>query len=454
MDKSAWKKDIHIFEALGVKMLLDVNSSSLHLIDDLIYDILKLEDLDEGRVVEALRGKYSDFQIVQGLEEIRGLIDEGLLFTPEVLLPVRNEVKPVVKALCLHVAHDCNLSCTYCFASDGHFGGERMLMGEEVGKKAIDFLMESSSFRRHVEVDFFGGEPLLNMDVVKKVVAYGYEEAEKRDKIIKFTLTTNGLLLDGDNAQYLNDEKMSVVLSLDGRPEVHDRMRKTKGKKGSYHIVAPKILDFVQRRNGENYYVRGTYTHFNPDFAADAFHLADLGFKEISLEPVVAKDEDYALTEDDLPILFQEYEKLAAEYVKRKRENRGFNFFHFNLDLSGGPCVSKRLSGCGAGFEYLAVSPEGDLYPCHQFVGQREYKVGNVEEGIRNFELAQSFRNAHIYNKEECKVCWARFFCSGGCHANALAFNGDLLHPYFLGCELEKKRVECALAAQGLLSLE
>jgi uncharacterized protein len=454
MDKSAWKKDIHIFEALGVKMLLDVNSSSLHVIDDLIYDILELEDLDEGRVVEALRGKYSDFQIVQGLKEIRGLMDEGLLFAPEVLLPVRNEVKPVVKALCLHVAHDCNLSCAYCFASDGHFGGERMLMGEEVGKKAIDFLMESSAFRRHVEVDFFGGEPLLNMDVVKKVVAYGYEEAEKRDKIIKFTLTTNGLLLDGDNVQYLNDEKMSVVLSLDGRPEVHDRMRKTKGKKGSYHIVAPKIIDFVQRRNGENYYVRGTYTHFNPDFAADAFHLADLGFKEISLEPVVAKDEDYALTEDDLPVLFQEYEKLAAEYVKRKRENRGFNFFHFNLDLSGGPCVSKRLSGCGAGFEYLAVSPEGDLYPCHQFVGQREYKVGNVEEGIRNFELAQSFRNAHIYNKEECKVCWARFFCSGGCHANALAFNGDLLHPYFLGCELEKKRVECALAAQGLLSLE
>ncbi len=445
--------NIHKFSQNGLNILLDINSGSIHVIDEITWDFLDvLESVrgDWGQAEKQLALKYTQEEINTVRQELEELINSNLLFTPEsdfaIYQPAKN---PVVKALCLHVAHDCNLRCGYCFAGTGAFGGSRSLMTESIGKKSIDFLLKASQNRRHVEIDFFGGEPLLNFAVVKELVKYGQEQAQKLDKVIKFTLTTNGVLLNDEIMEFLNENKMSAVLSLDGRPEVNDRMRPFPGGQGSYALIKDKLLNFVESRNHEDYYVRGTYTGFNPDFAQDVKHLADLGFKEISVEPVVTEPtEAYALREEQLPYLKEQYEVLTDYYWQCHQEGRPFNFFHFNVDLTQGPCLPKRLSGCGAGHEYLAVSPEGDLYPCHQFMGKEEYKIGHVSEGIKNKELCRAFQNSHVLHKEECKNCWARFYCSGGCHANNLAYGGSLVKVYKLGCELQRKRLECAIYLQ------
>lgn len=435
--------------------MLDVNSGAVHIFDELAWDILDVFGILSN---EEIIAKYS---ISKSSEEVREVIDEleqlkaeGLLFSEDsydYTGITGDSFKPVVKSLCLNVSHDCNLNCKYCFAGSGHFGGERALMSLETGKKAIDFLIEMSGGRKHLEVDFFGGEPLMNLAVVKELVSYGREKAANADKEFKFTLTTNALLLNEEAKEFLNKENISVVLSLDGRPEVNDAMRLTAGAgSGSYKYIMPKISSFIESRGNENYFVRGTYTRNNLDFHKDVLHLADLGYKYISVEPVVGPpDEEWSFKEEDIEVLSEEYNSLVKEYLSRKESGNPFDFFHFNLDLNNGPCLPKRLSGCGAGFEYLAVTPEGDLYPCHQFVGREEYKLGNVKEGVQNFHVMRSFRDAHVYNKEKCKKCWAKFHCGGGCHANAEAANGNIMKPYSIGCELEKKRLECAIYIQA-----
>ena len=348
----------------------------------------------------------------------------------------------------------CNLRCGYCFAGSGNFGGDRSVMSAEVGRQAIDFLIAHSGARINSEIDFFGGEPLLNFSVVKEIVAYGKQQAALQGKKFKFTLTTNAVLLDESVIAYLNENNISVVLSLDGRPQVHDRMRPDCGGGGSYAQVRPRISRLVESRNNEGYYVRGTYTKLNPDFDADVLHMADLGYRQLSVEPVVGNGEDYAFTAEDLPALYAAYDRLTEAYLSRKREGRPFNFFHFNVDINHGPCVAKRLSGCGAGHEYFAVTPAGDLYPCHQFVGREEFKMGDVWQGMVKKDLSLKFRRNHIFNKEECSGCWARYYCSGGCHANAQAFHNDITKPYQLGCELQKYRLECALYIQVKQALD
>lgn len=442
---------IHKFEIDGVKILLDVNSGAVHVLDDLAWKMVDLyPTVPEDELVNRFAGPYPEEEVREVLAELRQLEADGLLFAADnqeaqYVLPEN----PVAKSLCLHVAHDCNLRCRYCFAGKGHFGGERGLMPADTGRAAIDFLMQASGARRHCEIDFFGGEPLMNFNVVKKLVAYGREESAKYGKEIKFTLTTNALLLDEAAAQFLNRAGISVVLSLDGRPEVHDRMRPTPGGQGSYRAVTDRILPFAAGRSHDNYYVRGTYTRFNLDFADDVLHMADLGLKRLSVEPVVAPpQDDGAFREEDILAIGREYEKLAREYNRRHEAGEPFDFFHFNLDLEQGPCLPKRLTGCGAGHEYLAVTPEGDLYPCHQFVGREQYRVGDVRQGLVKRDVMKVFQQAHIYNKEKCRACWAKFYCSGGCHANAEAANGNVYEPYELGCAIAKKRLECAIFVQ------
>lgn len=445
---------IHKFILNGMHIVLDVNSGAVHVVDQLVYDILDIFDgTNEAEALAAMTGKYPAAEVAEVLEELKTLVAEEKLFSPNLTVPLTFSDKPLVKSVCLHVAHDCNLRCGYCFAGTGDFGHDRGMMSKEVGERAVDFIIENSGPRKHCEIDFFGGEPLMNMDVVKHVVAYVRKREAETGKIFKLTLTTNGVLLTDDNIQYLNDNNISLVLSLDGRPEVHDKMRPFANGQGSYAQVAPKITKAIQSRNDQNYYLRGTFTGYNLDFAADVLSMADAGFTQLSVEPVVAKDCDYALTEEHLPQLFAEYEKLADAYVERKLNGNGFDFFHFNVDLNNGPCVAKRLSGCGAGHEYFAVTPEGDLYPCHQFVGREDYLLGTVFDGVNNQELPQQFRQTHVLNKEECRECWARFYCSGGCHANADLFHGRIDQPYEVGCELQKKRLECALMVQAKLAL-
>lgn len=445
---------IHKFHINGMYLLLDVNSGAVHVIDKLVYDVLDIFDgANDAAVLAALAGVYGEEAVKEALTELHELIDQGLLFTPELTVPPTFSDKPIVKSLCLHVAHDCNLRCRYCFAGTGDFGHDRGLMTKEVAERAVDFLIESSGPRRHCEIDFFGGEPLLNMDVVRHTVDYVHCRAAATGKIFKLTLTTNAVLLDDDIINYLNEHNISLVLSLDGRREVHDRMRPDALGGGSYDEVVANIKRAVASRNDQNYYVRGTFTAHNIDFAADVLAMADLGFSQLSVEPVVGKDSDYALREEHLPELFHQYELLAAAYLERKLAGQGFDFFHFNLDINNGPCVAKRLSGCGAGHEYFAVTPTGELYPCHQFVGRDEFCLGTVFEGVKNTALPQLFRQAHVLNKEACRRCWARFYCSGGCHANAHLFHGDINQPYELGCALQKKRLECALMIQAKLSL-
>lgn len=448
------KKKVHKFYMNGMHILLDINSGAVHVIDEMVYAIMDVFNGENDEFVIANFGeKYGKEAVTEALSELHGLMEAGTLFAPDLDVPPTFSAKPLVKSLCLHVAHDCNLRCQYCFAGTGDFGHDRGLMTQQVAERAIEFIIENSGPRRQSEIDFFGGEPLLNMDVVKKTVAYVRRREQETGKVFKLTLTTNAVLLNDDIIAYLNENNISLVLSLDGRREVHDKMRPNAGGKGSYDQVVANIKRAVDSRNDQNYYVRGTFTAFNTDFAADVLAMADLGFTQLSVEPVVGKDADYVLSEEHLPELFAQYEQLAQVYLERKLKGEGFDFFHFNLDINNGPCVAKRLSGCGAGHEYFAVTPDGDLYPCHQFVGREEYLLGNVFDGLKNTELPLQFRQAHVLNKEACRSCWARFYCSGGCHANAQLFNGNINQPYELGCELQKKRLECALMIQAELAI-
>lgn len=449
---------IHQYKNNGYSIVLDVNSGSVHVVDDLVYDVIA--KLDQGATEEettaALKAVYPEQEIAEAMEECRELKDAGVLFTEDVYEKAIIDYKArktVVKALCLHIAHDCNLACKYCFAEEGEYHGRRALMSFEVGKKALDFLIANSGQRRNLEVDFFGGEPLMNWQVVKDLVAYGREQEKIHNKNFRFTLTTNGVLLNDEIMDFCNKEMANVVLSVDGRKEVHDRMRPFRSGAGSYDLVMPKFKKFADSRNQERYYVRGTFTHHNLDFSKDVLDLADQGFKQISVEPVVAQDsEEYALKKEDIPKICEEYDKLAAEMVKREKEGKGFTFFHYMIDLTGGPCVYKRLSGCGSGTEYLAVTPWGDLYPCHQFVGNEKYLMGNVDEGITKTEIVDEFKCCNVYTKEKCRNCFAKFYCSGGCAANSYNFHGTIQDAYDIGCELQRKRVECAIMIKAALA--
>ena len=447
---------VHQYKNNGYNIVLDVCSGSVHVVDDLVYDVIALyEDNTPEEIADKL-SKYSKEDVLEACDEIGQLKEAGQLFTEDVYKDAIVDFKKrktVVKALCLHIAHDCNLACKYCFAGEGEYHGDRSLMSYEVGKKALDFLIANSGNRVNLEVDFFGGEPLMNFQVVKDLVAYGRSQEKEHNKKFRFTLTTNGVLLDDDVMEFANKEMANVVLSIDGRKEVHDAMRPTRNGKGSYDLIIDKFKKMAELRNQTNYYVRGTFTHHNTDFSKDVLHLADLGFKQISMEPVVAgPDMVYAITPEDVSKICEEYDLLAKEMVKREREGKGFNFFHFMIDLSGGPCIYKRLSGCGSGTEYLAVTPWGDLYPCHQFVGMEDFKVGNVDEGVTNTEVVDEFKLCNVYAKPKCRDCFARFYCSGGCAANSYNFHGNLTDAYEVGCDLEKKRVECAIMIKAALA--
>lgn len=433
-----------------MKLVADVNSGAVHVFDDAAFDVLEYyKQCSREEISDKLAAKYGTARVEEAYEEIKALEGMEQLFSDDPLADWLPEVetKPVVKALCLHVSHDCNLRCKYCFAATGDFGVKRTLMSAGTGKKAIDFIIEASGNRRNLEIDFFGGEPLMNFEVVKEITAYAEEKGRERNKNFRFTLTTNALLLNEENKKFINEHMGNIVLSIDGRQQVNDRMRFRVDGSGCYDAILPKIKDMADSRGQDKYYVRGTFTRENLDFSEDVLHLADQGFKQISVEPVVAgKDSGYDIREEDLPVLFEEYEKLALEYVKRHKEGNGFNFFHFMVDLSQGPCAIKRLKGCGSGHEYVAVTPEGDIYPCHQFVGMDDFKIGNVNSGPDlNKSTVDRFKSANINNNEACRSCWAKFYCSGGCAANAYQFNGDIGKPYAIACELEKKRLECSL---------
>ena len=416
----------------------------------------KLSEEVAREVMERLSPTYGEAEVQEALDEIQYLIDaEELLTTDQYHDYVVDfkKRKTVVKALCLHIAHDCNLACQYCFAEEGEYHGRRALMSFEVGKKALDFLIANSGNRRNLEVDFFGGEPLMNWEVVKQLVEYGRSKEKEYNKNFRFTMTTNGVLLNDEIMEYCNREMSNVVLSLDGRKEVNDKMRPFRGGKGSFDLIVPKFQKFAEMRGDRDYYVRGTFTRHNLDFSKDVMEFADLGFRSMSIEPVVAKpEEEYAIREEDLPQIMEEYDHLAEEYIKRKKEGRGFNFFHFNIDLNQGPCVAKRLSGCGSGTEYLAVTPWGDLYPCHQFVGQEEFLLGNVDTGVTNERIRDEFKLCNVYAKDKCRDCFARFYCSGGCAANSYNFHGSITDAYDIGCAMQKKRIECAIMIKAALA--
>lgn len=455
---------IHKYKQLGLNIVLDVYSGSVHVVDDVFYDMLAFieEPFSEEKYtlsyfVSELSDKYTEDEIKEALEEMTGLFSEGLLFSEDSYAGIAKHwnKKSVVKALCLHIAHDCNLRCKYCFADTGEFHGKRSMMSAEVGKKAIDFVIANSGSRKNIEIDYFGGEPLMNFGVVKEITEYAKEQGEIHGKNFRFTITTNGILLNDEVKEYVNKNMSNVVLSLDGRKETNDRMRYRVDGSGSYNSIVPKFIDLAESRNQDNYYVRGTFTSQNLHFSEDVLHMADLGFKQTSVEPVVAPEtEDYALTKEHIPVVFAEYEKLAEEYVKRRKEGKAFNFFHFMVDLDQGPCVIKRLSGCGSGHEYLAVTPDGDIYPCHQFVGNEDFKMGTVFDGSLDEDIRLNFEKSNVYTKEKCRDCFAKFYCSGGCPANAYNFNKDINKPYDLACEFERKRVECAIAIEAVKALE
>ncbi len=450
---------VHQYRNNGYNIVLDVNSGAVHVVDDVTYEVIPLfETSTKEEIAENLKERYSETEIAESYEEIQELCARGELFTEDAYQNYMEDFKArptVVKALCLHIAHDCNLKCRYCFAEEGEYHGRRALMSYEVGKAALDFLIANSGNRRNLEVDFFGGEPLMNFEVVKQLVAYGREQEKIHNKNFRFTLTTNGVLLDDEVMEFVNQEMANVVLSIDGRKEVNDRMRPFPKGAGSYDLIVPKFQRLADSRKQERYYVRGTFTHHNLDFSQDVLHLAELGFKQISVEPVVAQPEDeYALREEDLPSLFEEYDRLAVEMVRRRREGNDFNFFHFMIDLEGGPCVAKRLSGCGSGTEYLAVTPWGDFYPCHQFVGNEKFLMGNVKDGIQNTKLQNEFKCCNVYAKEKCRDCFAKFYCSGGCAANSYNFHGSITDAYDIGCQLQRKRIECAIMIQAALAEE
>lgn len=453
---------IHQYKNNGYNIILDVNSGSVHVVDDVAYDVIGMyEEEDQAAITKQICEKYKDTgitpdelqELYEELEEMRA---DGTLFTEDTYKEGVIDFKQrqtVVKALCLHIAHACNLSCRYCFAGEGEYRGDRSLMSYETGKKALDFLVANSGSRKNLEVDFFGGEPLMNFEVVKKLVAYGRSLEAENDKHFRFTLTTNGVLLDDEIIEFANQEMDNIVLSIDGRKEVHDRMRPNKNGDGSYDLILDKFKKVAASRNQTRYYVRGTFTHYNLDFVEDVLHLADEGFEQISVEPVVAgPEEPYAIREEDIPVICEGYDRLAKEMIKREKEGKGFNFFHYMIDLSGGPCVYKRLSGCGSGTEYLAVTPWGDLYPCHQFVGNEDFLLGNVDDGIVNNRVRDEFKLCNVYAKEACRDCFARFYCSGGCAANAYNMHQRIDQPYEIGCELQKKRIECAIMIRAALA--
>ena len=450
---------VHQYKLNGYNIVLDTASGSVHTVDEVAYDIIEMyKTHSEEEIISKILEKYSHLpdvtreEVIECLGDIRALEDAGKLFSVDVYEKLACNYKnnsKVIKALCLHVAHTCNLNCSYCFASQGKYQGDRALMSFEVGKRAFDFLIENSGDRRNLEVDFFGGEPMMNFDVVKKLVAYARSIEKEHNKNFRFTFTTNGVLLDEEVMDFLNAEMSNVVLSLDGRREVNDHFRKDYSGKGSYDVIVPKFQRLVEKRGGKNYYVRGTFTHNNVDFTNDLFHMADLGFTELSMEPVVCPPGDpYALTEEDLPKLFEQYEILAKEMIKRKKEGRPFTFYHYMLDLKNGPCIYKRITGCGSGTEYMAVTPWGELFPCHQFVGDPKYSLGNIFDGIKNTDVQDEFRSCNAYAREECRDCWARLYCSGGCAANAYHATGSIGGIYEYGCKLFKKRIECAVMMQ------
>ena len=438
---------------------MDINSGAVHVVDDVVYDVVAdYESCSRDELIDKLSGIYALSDIQEAVSEVERLKEAGELFAEDEYQDYVIDFKKrqtVVKALCLHIAHDCNLACRYCFAEEGEYHGRRALMSFEVGKKALDFLIANSGSRRNLEVDFFGGEPLMNWEVVKQLVEYGRSQEKEHNKNFRFTLTTNGVLLNDEIMEFCNREMSNVVLSLDGRREVNDRMRPFRSGKGSYDLIVPKFQKFAQSRGTKDYYVRGTFTRNNLDFSRDVLHFADLGFDKMSIEPVVASpDEPYAIREEDLPQIMEEYDRLAREYIERQKEGRGFTFFHFMIDLDQGPCVAKRLSGCGSGTEYLAVTPWGDFYPCHQFVGQEGFLLGNVEEGITNTAVRDEFKMCNVYAKEKCRNCFARFYCSGGCAANSYNFHGSITDAYDIGCEMQKKRIECAIMIKAALADE
>ena len=453
---------MHQYKLNGYNIVLDTCSGAVHLVDEVAYDMIGMyREHSPEQITRAILDKYPQVtvsDVEQCLEDIRALESRHKLFTPDTYEDMAGTYKErsrVIKALCLHVAHSCNLACSYCFAGQGNYQGDRALMSFAVGKQALDFLVANSGTRHNLEVDFFGGEPLVNWQVVKDLVAYARSIEKAAGKHFRFTLTTNGVLVDDEVIDFCNREMDNVVLSLDGRKEVNDRFRVDMAGKGSYDIIVPKFQKFVKARGDKSYYIRGTFTHFNTDFTEDIFHMADLGFTELSMEPVVCSpDSPSALTEEDLPVLFEQYEILAREMLKRSREGRPFTFYHYMLDLKNGPCIYKRISGCGSGTEYMAVTPWGELYPCHQFVGDPKYSLGNIWDGATNLELQDEFRRCNAYSREECKTCWAKLYCSGGCAANSYHAAGSINGVYKYGCQLFKKRMECAIMLQAAMSLD
>lgn len=447
---------IHAYKMNGYNIIIDQNSGCVHSVDDVAYDIItNYENKNKDEIKSYILEKYKDRADVTAedidlcFDDIETLKKEGRLFAEDTFEKTASAFKKrqgVLKAICLHVAHDCNLACKYCFAGKGEYDGPKGLMSFETGKRALDFLVEQSGTRHNLEVDFFGGEPLLNWDVCKKLVEYGRSIEKKYNKNFRFTVTTNGVLLNDEIMDFCNKEMGNVVLSLDGRKETHDRLRITRKNTGSYDMIIDKFKKFAQSRNQKDYYMRGTYTHFNTDFSKDVIHMADEGFKELSIEPVVCDpSEDYALKESDLPVLKEQYEILANEMLRRYRKGNGFTFYHYMIDLDAGPCIVKRVSGCGVGTEYMAVTPDGELYPCHQFVGDEKFLLGDIWNGVKNKNVLEQFENCNVYSHKECKDCFAKLYCSGGCAANAYHSTGSVSGVYEFGCELHRKRIECAV---------
>ncbi len=450
---------IHKYKQGGYNIVIDVNSGAVHVVDDITYDVLDIAGdeniirINSDDIKKKLDGRYTHDEIDGAIEEISSLIEADVLYSEDYSEAFAGKaINSPIKSMCLHIAHDCNLACDYCFAAKGDFGHGRCLMSAETGKRAIDFLIEKSAGRRNLEVDFFGGEPLMNMETVKEIVEYARGLEKEHDKNFRFTITTNGVLLDDETIEYINKEMSNIVLSIDGRPEVNNRFRKTINGKGSYDIIIDKYKKLVSKREGD-YYVRGTFTRDNLDFTNDVLHLYDCGFDQISVEPVMAAPElDYSLREEDVPEIKKEYEKLAETIIEMKKNGEKINFFHFKIDLDGGPCIIKRLKGCGCGNEYVAITPEGDIYPCHQFVGMEEWKMGSLYDGTFDRQKKEMFAGNHVLSKDGCSGCWAKFYCSGGCSANNVQYKGDIRTPHEISCELEKKRVECAIMIKAALS--